>query len=87
MNNFISLVFKDDRIKTITDARKHIEEEFDSNYKGERDLLGYLKHKQEKTHTMMQLPPEPKSLPKKKSMMEEEDWCEEDEEEISMMRD
>ena len=33
LNNFISLVFKDDRIKTITDARKHIEEEFDSNYK------------------------------------------------------
>jgi hypothetical protein len=86
LNPFISLVFKDERIKTITDARKHIEEEFDSSYKGERDLLGYLKHKQDKQPQMMHLPPEPKSLPKRKSMMED-DYCEEEEEEMAMMRE
>jgi hypothetical protein len=85
LNTFISLVFKDDRIKTITDARKHIEEEFDSNYLGDRDLLSYLKHKQDK-QPMMHLPPEPKSLPKRKSMMED-DYCDEDEEEMAMMRE
>ena len=85
MNTFISLVFKDERIKTITDARKHIEEEFDSNFMGDRDLLSYLKHKQDK-QPMMHLPPEPKSLPKRKSMMED-DYCDEDEEEMAMMRE
>jgi hypothetical protein len=86
LSTFISLVFKDDRIKTITDARKHIEEEFDSNYLVDRDLLSYLKHKQDKQPMMHHLPPEPKSLPKRKSMMED-DYCDEDEEEMAMMRE
>ena len=76
LGKFIQSVFNNDRIQNISDARTYIEEDFDLNYKPDRDLLAYLKFKSEKLFPS--LPPQPKTLAR-----EDEDYYDDEEDEIA----
>ena len=75
--NFLQKVFQSEQVTSVPEARLMIEQKFESNFRPDNDQVEYL-HNQTKNNlspvtTMVNLPPEPKSLAKSNVSMEEYD--------------